>query len=91
MRISKDQNGHIIIDGEGQVVDTGIFVDCMNVTIINFVLDGDGHGHYIEPGEDIIEKRVNERIKEIVRERLALKDFIMEPLSKRFELLDLGE
>ena len=89
MRIFKDSNGHIVVDGEGQIVDTGIFVDCMNVSIVNFIFDGTGV--YTAPTEEIIEKRVNDRIEEIIRERLALKDFVVGSLSSNFELLDLGE
>ena len=35
MRIAKNGNGQIIIDGEGQVIDTGITVECENISIVN--------------------------------------------------------
>lgn len=97
MRIFKDKNGCVIIDGEGQLINTGILVATSitnianSVTIKNFhIVSEEVILEVSSPGETI-EKRVEDRIKEIIRDRLILRDFIMDSLSKRFELLDLGE
>lgn len=97
MRIFKDSNGHLVIDGEGQIINTGIFVESSitstanSVIMINFNIVSEENILEMLNSEGIIEERVEERIKEIIEERLVLKNFIMDPLSKRFELLDLGE
>ncbi len=89
MRISKDDNGHILVDGEGQIIDTGIFIDCDNITISNFVLDVTGMSFM--PSEVEIKEVVEDRIREMIREKLALEDFVTGSLLRNFELLDLGE
>lgn len=99
MIISRDSDGRVTLDGEGQVLTTGLSVQGDDFTICNFHLVGGGISFELTDAvtfdrrvenrvAEIIEERVKDRIKEIIKERVETRDFIVSLPSERFKLLD---